>query len=62
MTNSELEPRNVNLTTTDWREIEAYRQQYVGVRSVSAALRYMLRERRNLRTLLESLKKQESQS
>jgi len=47
MANSKLEARNVNLATTDWAEIEEYAQR-VGIRGVSAALRFMLNHRRIL--------------
>ncbi len=50
MANSELEARNVNLSVTDWREIKEY-SKIIGIRGVSAALRYMLQERRNLRNV-----------
>jgi len=54
MANSKLEARNVNLAKTDWQEIEAYSQR-IGIRGVSAALRYMLQERRNLLLHAKSL-------
>ena len=54
MANGKLEARNVNLAKTDWLEIEAYAER-IGIRGVSAALRYMLQERRNLLLHAKSL-------
>jgi len=56
MANNRLAARNINLAETDWAEIEEYAKR-VGIRGVSAALRFMLQERRNLLLHAESLAK-----